>query len=274
MNSTESTTKPASFPTAKMLGILLVVSLISLNLFILIRIKTVEAQFSKQQAFWTLCQGVSSATQRAAFFTSLVAELHSEWRSANLRNLDLEGSNLANRNLSMADFTGTKFVKTDLTQAMLKASRLDLCDCSSTNFEGSVLDEVQLFKSRIDNANFRSATMVSAVLEQCSGDNVNFVRANLTGALLSMANLSNADFTGANLSGASLEGATLQGANLALAEFKDTNITDVDFTGANWWRSRGLSRDQLHFLADTFPATETDKKNRQRDFKLWLQGFQ
>lgn len=273
MTTTSSSLSTGRFVT--LVAAITVVCLMALkwNSDVLQTLAKAERASDQQKAFWRLCQGSATAKQRIDDFTYLAEEGNTEWRSAALQNLEMAGINLPGRTLKNADFNGTKFEKSQLTDCDLSGTRFDLCDCTWVNFQNSNLDGSQFFKSRLTNADFRGCSMVSANLEQASGQQANFVRAKLTGGYLPMARLPNADFTGADLAGANLSGATLTNANFALANLQQAVIDDVDFSGANWWRARGLSIDQLSNLLKTFPATDEHSEARQRDFKLWKKAF-
>lgn len=255
------------------LTIVLALAVIACNLWLITKVMEVERQATRQHAFYQLCQGVAPANQRTEWFCTLAADKHSEWRSAALKDLKLQQSNLTGLQLSKADFSGSDFTDSNLSNTNLKRARLDLCDCSRVNFENAELNDVQLFKTRLNESDFRSSVLIAANLEQCSGKSVSFIRANLTGAYLMMSVLTESDFTGADLSGANLEGAVLTNSNLALTNLQNSRISETDLTGTNWWRSRGLSLTQKAMLMEKFPATETASEARQRDFQLWKAGF-
>jgi uncharacterized protein YjbI with pentapeptide repeats len=85
-----------------------------------------------------------------------------------------------------------------------------------------------------------------------------------------MANLARAKLNGANLSGAKLEAAVLRGANLSLARMNGADLKEADFANANWWRSRGLSLEQLDLLKKKFAPATNAEPALQLDYDQWV----
>ncbi len=106
--------------------------------------------------------------------------------------VDLDCSNLCFRNagLKLADFTGSKLVKTDFRNAELNGTILIDVDLS-----GADLSNAKLLYAKMHHANLEGANLQGAVL---------------TGAILVGANLKKANLLGANLQDANLEGVVFE----------------------------------------------------------------
>lgn len=224
---------------------------------------------SRAQLFWRLCQPSTSAAERTAAFTQLVADGHSEWRSAVCRDLALQGSILDGASLRLVDLSACDLRDATLVKADLTAARLRTVDFRGADLTEATLDGAECLKAVFDDADCHRALMRSILLEQVSARQTRFVLADLSEAVLLMADLTGADMTGANLTAATLESANLRGATLALSNLAEANLRNANLTDSNWWRARGLSRDQLIRFAAEFPPTDAADPSRIEDYLLW-----
>ena len=207
---------------------------------------------------------------RSRYLLQLVSKGNTEWRSAYLSKLTMDGVNLSNADLAQIALDSGSFVDGDFSNANLSGAALDLSDFSEATFSKTNLRNATFFKSRLVEADFRNADLLSTSFEQCVAHKANFVAAKMGDAFCPMADFTDADLTGADLSGANLEAAILKNANLALTNFHAATLTDADFTDTNWWRCRGLTSIQMDDLTLTFPPTPAASESRQRDFEMWL----
>lgn len=228
------------------------------------------ASNSREHAFWAVSHSGTTSEMRSRHLLQLVADGNTEWRSAYLSKMNMDGVNLSGASLAKISLSSGTFIDANFAESDLSSAVLDLCDFSEANFSKSNLRNATFFKSRLVDADFRNADMLSISLEQCVAGGANFVAAEMGDAFCPMADLSDADLTGADLSGANLEAAILNNANLALANFYGASLTDTDFTDTNWWRSRGMTSAQMDDFALLFPPTPNASEARQRDFELWL----
>jgi len=120
-------------------------------------------------------------------------------RGANLRDIDLRGSNLCGSNLRDIDLWGA-----NLCGADLRGSNLRDIDLRGSNLCGSNLWDADLWGANLCGANLWGANLRGS----------NLWGANLCGADLRGSNLCGANLYGANLCGANLWGATLWGEKL------------------------------------------------------------
>jgi uncharacterized protein YjbI with pentapeptide repeats len=228
---------------------------------------------TREHLFWTLCQPATPVEERTRAFTRLAADGHSEWRSAATQGLNLRGSRLVRAELKLADLAACDLREALLIEADLTGVSLRTADLSKADLTEATLDGAECLKAKLDGAHFHKALLRSVSLEQVSAVGTHFVLADLSDALLLMADLTRADLTGANLSGATLEAANLRGATLGLANLAQANLTNADLTDTNWWRARGLTREQLISFAAEFPPTPEGDPSRLQDYLLWADKF-
>ncbi|MBL6854378.1 MAG: pentapeptide repeat-containing protein [Alphaproteobacteria bacterium] len=164
---------------------------------------------------------------------------------AQLAHHNLDGLNLANRNLTEADFTGCSLIGAnlsgsnldraslycaDLRDANLQSSRLTRADLRGASFAGARLAYAQL-----DNADMRTATMmymqwggdVAVVGGERSKASGNPKGVDFSNCSLKNVSFGSAKLDDANFSGALLQGANFKGARLGKATFKGAVLTGV-----------------------------------------------
>lgn len=228
------------------------------------------AENGREHAFWAVSHSGTTAEMRSRYLLQLVADGNTEWRSAYLSKMNMDGVNLSGVSLAQISLSSGSFIDANFSESNLSGAALDLSDFSEANFSKSNLRNATFFKSRLVEADFRNAEMLSISLEQCVADKASFVAANMGDAFCPMADFTDADLTGADLSGANLEAAILKNANLALTNFHAARLTDTDFTDTNWWRARGMTSAQMDDFTLLFAPTPNATDARMRDFELWL----
>ena len=249
---------------------LFALGVLTLNVWLLFLQYGHQAKSQRNQDFWAVCHSGLTSAARTECFLRLVAEGNTEWRSARLTTLNLDGADLTGARLEHANFDNCSLADAVFTRANLKHALFPLSDLTRSDLSNAISHNASFFKTDLTEANFRNADLLSASLEQVRGHRSSFVLAKMGDAFLVMADLTEANLTGADLSGANLEAAVLRGAELALANFADTRILDADFTDTNWWRARGFSSQQLETLLAQFPPTPTSPESRHRDFETWM----
>jgi hypothetical protein len=227
----------------------------------------------REHLFWTLCQPTTPVEERTRAFTRLVADGHFEWRSAATQGLDLRGIRLVRAELTLADLASCDLREALLIETDLTGVSLRTADLSNADLTEATLDGADCLKAKLDGADLHKARLRSISLEQVSAVGTHFVLADLSDGMLLMADLSGADLTGANLTGATLEAANLRGATLALANLTQADLTNADLTDTNWWRARGLTREQLVTFAAEFSPTPDADPSRLQDYLLWAEKF-
>lgn len=154
----------------------------------------------------------------------------------------LRGFNLAGRDLSQIDLSGTADQAgnrgADLTGAQLSDAILTEAKLAYATFSRAQLNQVDLRKADLQGTNLRGADLTKANLRDANLNN-----AILSGADLSGANLTNVDLRSANLSGAiltrallpqaQLTGATLTQAILTEANLQEADLQEADLGGAD-----------------------------------------
>jgi uncharacterized protein YjbI with pentapeptide repeats len=145
----------------------------------------------------------------------------SRYRSPNLRNATLFGTDLSEAILFEANLTG----------AYLHSARLEKANLYKANFSGAHLNGADLREANLRGAHLSAADLSAADLR---GAYLN--GADLTGADLQGANLSEADLVEANFSGADLKGADLRAAQLIDTDFGGADLTSCRIFGISAWR--------------------------------------
>ena len=251
------------------LGLILAV-VVTFNVWLMSSQLRLSSDLSRERAFWALCHSGTTPQRRTDYFLQLVAEGNTEWQSAKLTHLELKAVDLTNAKLEAAVFSTCEFANADFSKAILNKAGLDNSDLTEASFSGVQMRNATLFKSVLKSADFRNADLLSTSFEQARAHDATFVAAKMGDCFLALTDATGADFTGADLSGANLEAAILKDTDLALTNLYGTQLKDTDFTNSNWWRSRGLSSQQLDDLTLSFPPNPQASESRQRDFEIWL----
>jgi uncharacterized protein YjbI with pentapeptide repeats len=155
-------------------------------------------------------------------------------REANLEVADLTRAILYEAKLRGANLTGATLFKSTLRGADFSLSLRLGPDLGG----GSALSGTKWVKTNLTDANLIEANLTDADLIRAKLGGADLRRAKLVKANLRGANLVQADLIGAEIEMSDLTGANLIEANLELAVLVDTNLTGADLTGA---RIYGLS---------------------------------
>src|SRR5438552_9288309 len=122
-----------------LLALAAAIGVLTANLWLLARLAEQQASASREHCFWVLCQPGYSLAERAGAFHQLVTEANKEWRSAQLSELNLEGTSLPGAGLEGAGFQRANFSRANLARAKISRASLELADLS-----GSDLSEADL----------------------------------------------------------------------------------------------------------------------------------
>ena len=164
----------------------------------------------------------------------------------NLRSLD--GLNLANRNLSEADFSGSSLVN-----ATLYGSNLTRANLYCADLRGGNLRCTNLYRADLRGASFRGASLSNAMMDDADmraavmmfvkpgGDSVSVLDRNKTGndgnaavgVDFSNCSMKNVSLGNAKLNGANFSGAILHGANFKGAQLPNVNLSGAILTGVS-----------------------------------------
>lgn len=254
-------------------GLALVLALlVTVNGWLTVRHAEHTSQHDREHLFWTLCHAGGTAEQRRDAFLTLVADGNAVWAAARLERLDLNGLDLSGTYLAGAVFNGSGLARAHLGNCDLSGSSLQTVDLSQADLTGALLEEATALKAILDGAQLRGARLRAISLEQVSAHEANFVQADLSDAYLYMADFTDATLTNADLTGADLEAAVFRNADLALVRLDGAKLLDTDFTGSNWWRSRGLTSEQITELTLKYAPPKDAPESRQSDFLRWLKS--
>ena len=149
---------------------------------------------------------------------------------------DLQGVNLASRNLRRANLAHTNLRTANLSSCCLVGANLSDADLRGANLSESNLREAKAGGALLNGTYLKHAKLGRAELTSCNLDSSDMVEtelrdAHLFAAVLYNANLENADLTGAVLDRANLRGARVTGAKFGNSRFGDTAIALVDLSG-------------------------------------------
>ena len=110
----------------------------------------------------------------------------------------------------------------------LRNTDLQGSDLSKLNLNGALFDNAQLQRAQFEEAQLQGANLMKAELQ-----GANLRRARLQGAHLYLAQFQGANLNGAQLQGAILLEAQLQGAFLDYVQLQGTRLVEVQFQGAS-----------------------------------------
>ena len=150
---------------------------------------------------------------------------------------EVQGAQLAGRDLTNARAFGAFFLKADLLRANLQGAKLSGANLQGAELSSANLQGAELFRAKLQGAYLRVAILRVSILKEAD-----LKEADLRGASLGGADLRGADLEGAKLQGAELSSANLQGA--IFGRFQDIGPA-TNLAGADLGNARGLTQDQL-----------------------------
>ncbi|WP_420265433.1 pentapeptide repeat-containing protein [Candidatus Magnetominusculus dajiuhuensis] len=159
---------------------------------------------------------------------------------------------LKNRDLSCANFSGSKFINVYLDNANLQGAYLGW-----TNLQGAHLWGTNLYDAFLKETNLQGAFLLRA----------NLIVADLTGAYLQGASLTKANLTNANLQGAYLDNATLQVADLDNATLEGASLTGARLNCSTIDKKtnlEGIYYDDINKLFEWHEYSKIDNKTAER----------
>jgi uncharacterized protein YjbI with pentapeptide repeats len=177
-------------------------------------------------------------------------------------NINLEGANLSNMDLSKCrfvngnfkgaylegvDLSNTQFIHGDFTRASLQGANLDQTWFTETNLSKTDFREARISDSEFTKSNFYKAKLMGVRITNVRFSFPNCKKTNFSNSVFKDTIFANNfddifedDFEGvemgleqANFRFADLEGMNLQRMNLEGANFERANLKNVDFMGAN-----------------------------------------
>jgi uncharacterized protein YjbI with pentapeptide repeats len=170
--------------------------------------------------------------------------------NANLREVELNKTDLFLARLNEADLFGAKLNEVNLSRAELNKANLSYAELNKANLSGAELNEADLSEAELNKANLSYAELNKANLSWAKLNKANLSWAKLNEADLSWAELQEADLSEAELNEANLLGAELNKANLSGAELNKADLYGAELNKANlsWAKlnEANLSRAKLN----------------------------
>ncbi len=127
----------------------------------------------------------------------------------------------------------------------LKSYQLDNVDLEGANLKDADLTLTDLKSANLQRVKLEGANLKGVRFQQANLQDANLQKADLGGTELQGANLQDANLQKAELRRTKLEGANLEGANLEKAELIFVDFKDVSFKGANLENALILSSQNL-----------------------------
>ena len=164
--------------------------------------------------------------------------------AARLNGINLREALLLDAKLEQVILSKEDDLQANLNGANLTNARLKLADLTGANLRGAILTGAKLDKADLTGADLREwvedGEPRPTILSYAQ-----FEEATLTGAILD-----GADLTGADLSRADLTGAHLRRAILIRAKLDGANLSDADLSDANLEGTTGISAEELEIKAN------------------------
>lgn len=168
--------------------------------------------------------------------------------SISFANCELNGAEMTETNLSMADFsnsmlryatlTGSTFFQTPFSQANLRGTDLrnvnlqeaDLSDAElvQTNFSNSIVSRADFSGSLIFEAAFRETDLRNCILDDADLRNADLTGADLRFATATDTHFEDADLTDASARETQFESAMLENAILTRTDLREATLTAAD----------------------------------------------
>ncbi|MFO0911737.1 MAG: pentapeptide repeat-containing protein [Pirellulales bacterium] len=175
---------------------------------------------------------------------------------ASFQNTRLNGSNFSQTNLTLADFRNATIVSAPMTDSIIVGANFTGATAkglttsifySTGSYRTLNLQGVVLANNNLQNWNLRQQNLRNAVLSGSQLNTVNFSSADLTNADLGGSTLTSAIFSGAQVSGANLAGAVAKG--LTTSQFYST----ASYAGKS---IRGVALDNNQLTSWSFPSMD------------------
>lgn len=217
-----------------------------------------------------------------------IIELHKNYKTGKpggkrciLQFKVLDKLNFRGCDLSDADFAGSSFMESDLSNCRFDNSNFYACNMSGADLTGASFKRADFRGAHISEANLTGADFTSVdmregrlmqgargqmVNKQHQGTEEDIVKTSFKGSTMKNSTFNGAkalstDFTGADMSGASFVDADLRKAN-----FKEANLSKADLTGSDL-RSANMERSILSGTKLQWVSTDrtTNFTNARRD---------
>jgi uncharacterized protein YjbI with pentapeptide repeats len=143
----------------------------------------------------------------------------------------LIGADLSDTNLTGADLSGKYLADTILTGADLSNSNLTGADLSGKDLTGMILTGADLSNSNLTGADLSGKDLTGMILIGADLTDVDITGTILTGADLALTNLAGVDLSDKDLTGTILTGADLSNTNLAGVDLSVMDLTFANLSG-------------------------------------------
>ncbi|MFN7790829.1 MAG: pentapeptide repeat-containing protein [Pseudanabaena sp.] len=173
-------------------------------------------------------------------YVHIIASLKFDLGNTDLSHANLSNSNLTNSYFGRGDYTGTRFEKANIIEAIFKEFNLEEIDLSGAN-----LIELDLRGFKLKNYCLMNCDLSKSDLSGMDLSNINLGSANLNNTKIARANLSNANLTKANLKNADLSQANLNYAKFHEADCEEINLNESDLSYSYFFKAN-MKRATLH----------------------------
>lgn len=170
---------------------------------------------------------LASAADKRAEFDALLSQLST--------TIDLNGIDLADRDLSGIYLPGRAVVAARLSRVVLDDAKLYFCDLRHAAMVGASLRGADLSGSTLAFADLSGADLRSAVLYDVDLSDARLDDANLSGAVLVDARLQRTSFRNAHLTGTAISGSYLEGADFRSPSLEGARVEGNQHDGMTMW---------------------------------------
>ena len=162
---------------------------------------------------------------------------------SDLREQNLDFSNLTEAKISNSECQGLSLSKALLVKTSIRSSNLE-----GSNFDGCIITDSHFDAVNLNLGTFNESTIDSTEVYSCSGYKAAFRNSLIKKSLFSSSDFSFASFRNSNLKSTSFINTTLRKArfvntNLSETTFDNSRCNDVDFSGSNLTNASFVSAD-------------------------------
>jgi uncharacterized protein YjbI with pentapeptide repeats len=165
--------------------------------------------------------------------TRLIRAHENAVKGVRFKGILLDGSNLADADLSHANLTGASLNHATVRGANLRSADLSFAKATDADFRGCRIDDARLVAADLQRTKFARASFRNAELQGADMTLVNLWGADLRDAILASADLGGAYAQKADLRGATLWSARLEGSDLSWADLRGAELRSANLENAN-----------------------------------------
>ncbi len=163
-------------------------------------------------------------------------------RSSDCSHSDFSGSDFRASDIRWTEFDYSFLQNCRFDQAKMFHVKVNFADLSGSSFQGTNMfgmegEGTRFLKCDMRNALMKDVEFINADFTHTNGLKARLIRAVLKKSVLDSTNFAYADFTGAQLDGASFKGATLRHADLSGAQCYQTDFSGADLKDVNFFKT-------------------------------------